>query len=486
MINYADIKEGSILYDAWMQGKAWQADKIDVIARVSDADGPGAIVTRNGGPSQRWPARRLEKLRAEDPRVSLAAAPASSPLVAPASPARNYLIPLEWEQKVKAYLEGKASVQAKFVLRDALGISFSNQKQRQNLHIGAIMKGLGWKRVRTLLPGRHSTVNVFQRPMAATVEPAPVPVTPEKKDKKMTTQKVAPVPANRKLQESIVLAPFAMGWELVTPEMAARYLATMRENRAIKKLHVDMLAREMKAGRWRESFQGIAFDGQNRLTDGQHRLAAIVKSGISVWSLVFRYVDESTLPITDQGIMRSYADVLHLMFGTVNQARVSALVRVCHRLELYPSLEAKPSNEALMVTLEKYEATIQEYNKYHSQRGYPMTIWGALCWARSADPTKVDAFVHKLSTLQDCGEGDPALALRGYFDRHKGKSVGQLDQSLYALTALRFHFEGSRIKHLHTASDAVIDYFKKKKENGPKAAALSLTSAVPATPSKKK
>lgn len=58
----------------------------------------------------------------------------------------------------------------------------------------------------------------------------------------------------------------------VTPEMAAKWLEGNVLNRPLKQAHVDRLAREMAAGRWRLTHQGIAFDVSGCLIDGQHRL----------------------------------------------------------------------------------------------------------------------------------------------------------------------------------------------------------------------
>lgn len=74
----------------------------------------------------------------------------------------------------------------------------------------------------------------------------------------------------------------------VTPEMAKVWLSKNTRNRHINRRRVSMYAREMKAGKWMPHHQGIAFYDDGALADGQHRLAAIVESGVSVPMMVAR------------------------------------------------------------------------------------------------------------------------------------------------------------------------------------------------------
>ena len=61
----------------------------------------------------------------------------------------------------------------------------------------------------------------------------------------------------------------------VTPELAEEWLKNRAPNRKLRGTVVDSYASDMSAGRWRLTHQGIAFDEAGRISDGQHRLAAI-------------------------------------------------------------------------------------------------------------------------------------------------------------------------------------------------------------------
>ena len=74
-----------------------------------------------------------------------------------------------------------------------------------------------------------------------------------------------------------------MRQEMVTPELAAHYLKRNVDNyRKISKAKVGQYAAEMKAGKWQLNGEGIMFDEEGKLKNGQHRLAAVIAAGIPV------------------------------------------------------------------------------------------------------------------------------------------------------------------------------------------------------------
>jgi len=99
----------------------------------------------------------------------------------------------------------------------------------------------------------------------------------------------------------------------ITPAMAADWLEnTNFNNRRIIKAHVQRLARDMANGEWVLSHQGIAFDCDGVLLDGQHRLRAVVISETPVEMHVWRNVTPDALMAIDSGKIRSLFDILTL------------------------------------------------------------------------------------------------------------------------------------------------------------------------------
>ena len=66
----------------------------------------------------------------------------------------------------------------------------------------------------------------------------------------------------------------------ITPELAREILKGNSKNRKIRQQRVDYLADEMKNGRWQISHQGICIATDGRVLDGQHRLLAVIQSGV--------------------------------------------------------------------------------------------------------------------------------------------------------------------------------------------------------------
>lgn len=103
--------------------------------------------------------------------------------------------------------------------------------------------------------------------------------------------------------------------EIITPEIAKEYLMKVDptiKNRPVNKRYVDLYARDMKAGKWRVTHQGIAFDKDGYLRDGQHRLSAIIKANIPVKMVVSRGLYENSYISIDAGLKRNTRDVVAL------------------------------------------------------------------------------------------------------------------------------------------------------------------------------
>lgn len=98
----------------------------------------------------------------------------------------------------------------------------------------------------------------------------------------------------------------------ITPEIAAEMLLHNEGNRKQSRSDIANLAKDMADGRFRLTHQAIAFDKAGNLIDGQHRLQAVVKSGVTVWMYVARYHELATakaLPL-DIGRKRTAAQIL--------------------------------------------------------------------------------------------------------------------------------------------------------------------------------
>jgi len=94
------------------------------------------------------------------------------------------------------------------------------------------------------------------------------------------------------------------GWYNVGPEFA-KVLLTMnvRNYRAINGNRVRKLAAEMKSGKWKKNGEAIVFTTEGILGNGQHRLEAIVLSGVTI--CVYLIFDAEPTDLFDVGAVRT-------------------------------------------------------------------------------------------------------------------------------------------------------------------------------------
>lgn len=98
----------------------------------------------------------------------------------------------------------------------------------------------------------------------------------------------------------------------MTPELASTYLKLNTHNRPLSPGHIDFLVREICDGRWTLNGDTICLSNDNRLVDGQHRLHAIVKSGVAVRVLLVEGVPHDVFATKDLHKRRTASDLLAL------------------------------------------------------------------------------------------------------------------------------------------------------------------------------
>lgn len=98
----------------------------------------------------------------------------------------------------------------------------------------------------------------------------------------------------------------------IDPEFAALLLESRPDQqRLIRQPRVDEYARAMTEKRWRTCFDPIRLNTKDQVIDGQHRLMAIVQSGVTMKNvLIATLYQKDAIKSLDQGISRSLRDQL--------------------------------------------------------------------------------------------------------------------------------------------------------------------------------
>lgn len=101
----------------------------------------------------------------------------------------------------------------------------------------------------------------------------------------------------------------------ITPETARQWLERNIGNRPASPAHVAKLEKAIKDGKWKMTGDPIRFSKTGKLIDGQHRLQAILNSGMTVTCVVMRDLDDEIFDVLDSGKGRQKSDVLFVELG---------------------------------------------------------------------------------------------------------------------------------------------------------------------------
>lgn len=116
--------------------------------------------------------------------------------------------------------------------------------------------------------------------------------------------------------------------EIITPDIAREYLTHNNGNRKIRVAEVESYMREIKRGDFITTHQGVAFDTNGELVDGQHRLMAIALSGIPVEMFVTRNLHPKAKMVVDRGQSRTMHDTMSFSF--TDDSERSKMLRNTH------------------------------------------------------------------------------------------------------------------------------------------------------------
>lgn len=276
--------------------------------------------------------------------------------------------------------------------------------------------------------------------------------------------------------------------EMVTPEMAIEYLATVkmegdkRVQRNPTAKRIDRYASDMAQGQWPFTGDPIRFSDDAHLIDGQHRLLAIVESEEPQPLLIVRGLPFGIMQQLDIGARRTFISYLQ-MHDVKSPGEVSALcVMLWHwktgkfgyrglprvadphalnsdptHAELWALYKRFPTIDQAVIRAREVHGRTNKWNIKRSQVGMLYVLFGEV------DPYRRDAFFAELVRDEqpiDIQPGYPITVIRDRWGR-QGASAAQQARSLekwawvsFMIKAWNAWYDGERIFQLTPGSSA--------------------------------
>lgn len=235
-------------------------------------------------------------------------------------------------------------------------------------------------------------------------------------------------------------------WEVITPELAKRYLEHNIGNRPIDMVLVKAFAEDMKNGRWLPTTDDIGFDVNGRCINGQHRLTACVLGGVPFSVGVKRNLPEQSFTVIDKGRRRSLAQTLQLM-GLSSAHNIVAIWHMhlyyvnsgdkalnMHIIKTFSDAEKQEqilaNNDRLQNTWSKVASAYKKYGLIT-----PGILGGLHFTVSRTMPKQADEFVERLGSGVDLEVNDPILILRNRLTRRADERNKERHEVLMAYYA---------------------------------------------------
>lgn len=207
----------------------------------------------------------------------------------------------------------------------------------------------------------------------------------------------------------------------VSPETAQRWLDRNDNNRRIRPATVAQYARDMANGRWQITGESVKFNEDGVLLDGQHRLAAIVKAGVTVQLVVMRGIPDAAQRVMDTGRARTASDAL-TMKGERHSSTLAASARLALGViadEPDPGKYAPTHAEVEQFVTDNPDLrTAAEFASQVARRtDCPPAVVAYTFWAiaRASDAQRAADFWVAAADKVGLRAGDPVIALTNRF-----------------------------------------------------------------------
>lgn len=215
----------------------------------------------------------------------------------------------------------------------------------------------------------------------------------------------------------------------VTPELARRWMEKANpQNRTTAPGVWRQYATDMREGRWKLTGQTISFGMDGVLLDGQHRLTAIIESGVTIQAFVAFGIDPESVDAVDIGWGRTSGNVAQMKgISNPHLAVATARMILVHRKPGIHKLTdpmCRPSRTAVIalaqsdVRLAHLVAATRNGKKFHVVHASVECF----CWYvfSEQDPARAHTFFEEFRAGANLADDNPVFHLRNRLIANQG------------------------------------------------------------------
>ena len=264
----------------------------------------------------------------------------------------------------------------------------------------------------------------------------------------------------------------------ITPELAETLLEKNTGNRKIHTKTVKRYSDEMKKGRWLLNGETIKISSTGTILDGQHRLSAVIDSGVSMETFIVTDIDDGSFTSIDIGKKRSAADALYIHGCGKNHMAKASCTRFIFNLMIGKNTEAAVRVSAensdilnqFLVMGDDFNNDIDAaccLNNAKTLIGY-MSLGSFYYLFGKVDKHKRDEFFNGINTGEGLSAGSPILFLRNKILHTRSKGRKMLSEDLINLTIAAWlaFIDGKTVSYLRPRKSYKInDFIEKSKLN---------------------
>ncbi len=259
----------------------------------------------------------------------------------------------------------------------------------------------------------------------------------------------------------------------ITPAMAQLWLQLHNKfNRVLKPSVIEQYRRDLLADRkWPVTHQGIAFDWNGQLIDGQHRLTALVKAAaerpaVAVTMYVTTGLDPLTRAVVDTHSKRNAVDVFTLSGRKTEYGTISAnsAIGMWTRMMIGISMiKGRETRQELISFAERHkeggEFALEQFGKWPRFRYVqvaPVMAAVARAYYHVADRVRMEQFVEVLSTgIMRSPDDEAAVRLRNLLSQGNLRGNSNLAGEIYGKTcrAIQYFMRRESVSKFYQPSE---------------------------------